>query len=398
MLLYGALALLLGLVVAGWLGRRWLRRRGLSPWLGPYLLQASRRRPPRPGQEVHLLLCFADHFEPKAGGVSPEQALARVQHWVGEYPRQLGSFRDSDGRPPRYTFFYPIEEYDPEQLDLLAQLCRQGLAEVEIHLHHHNDTAEGLRARLLEAKHLLAERHGLLAHRRQTGELAYGFIHGNWALCNARPDGRWCGVNEELSVLRATGCYADFTMPAAPRLSQTRKTNSIYYAWDRPGRPRSPDRGLDAGAGKPPAGSLLLIQGPLLLYLERRGWRLRPRLENGCLQASQPPSRDRLDRWLRARVQVPTRPDWFFVKLHAHGAPEESWEVLLGEPMRRFHEELARRAQKEPTFHYHYVTARELYNLARAAEAGWKGPVAEVLDFELVRNGATGEWPASADW
>src|SRR5262249_21783598 len=88
--------------------------------------------------------------------------------------------------------------------------------------------------------------------------------------------------------------------------------------------------------------------------------------------------------WLRARVQVPQRPDWFFVKLHAHGAIEASHEALLGAPMVRFHEDLARLAREEPRFHYHYVTAREMYNLARAAEAGWRGPVAGALDFELV--------------
>ncbi len=54
--------------------------------------------------------------------------------------------------------------------------------------------------------------------------------------------------------------------------------------------------------------------------------------------------------------------------------------------MVRFHEALARRARDDPHFHFHYVTAREMYNLARAAEAGWKGPVADALDFELVSN------------
>ena len=29
------------------------------------------------------------------------------------------------------------------------------------------------------------------------------------------------------------------------------------------------------------------------------------------------------------------------------------------------------------------MTAREMYNLARAAEAGWAGPVAEARDFDL---------------
>jgi hypothetical protein len=30
------------------------------------------------------------------------------------------------------------------------------------------------------------------------------------------------------------------------------------------------------------------------------------------------------------------------------------------------------------------VTAREMYNLARAAEAGWKGTVDEARDLELA--------------
>jgi hypothetical protein len=129
---------------------------------------------------------------------------------------------------------------------------------------------------------------------------------------------------------------------------------------------------------------LLLIQGPLLLDWRRRKWGLIPRLENGCLQESQPPRIDRVDLWLQARVQVPTRPDWFFVKLHAHGATESGQEALLGEPMIEFHRALARRAGSDPRFHYHYVTAREMYNLVRAAEAGWKGSVAEARDFVLT--------------
>lgn len=381
-----AAVVLLGLTAVWW-GRRECQRRGLSPWLGSYLRQWRRYRLPDAAQPVHLLLCLADHFEPHAGHVSPRQALARVEHWRRTYPQRLGSFRDSDGRPPRHTFFYPMEAYQAEHLEQLTELCRQGYGEVEIHLHHQEDTADSLRQKLLQAKQLLAERHGLLAHVPQSGEVRYGFIHGNWALCNSRPDGRWCGVNEELSVLRQTGCYADFTLPAAPHPAQVAKINSIYYAWDRPGRPRSHEKGLDVGTGKPPAQSLMLIQGPLLLSWRRRRWYWRPCLENGCIQASQPPEPARLFAWLRARIQVPQRPDWFFVKLHCHGAPEESWEVLLGEAMQRWHAFLAEYACQNPQFYYHYLTAREMYNLVRAAEAGWQGPVAPARDFELRWNG-----------
>ncbi|HKB41457.1 MAG TPA: hypothetical protein VKD72_33835, partial [Gemmataceae bacterium] len=190
------------------LGLWQVRRRGLDRWLLPYILQTHRRRAPRRDEPVHLLLCIADHFEPKLGKPSPAVADGRVEHWVTEYPRRLGSFRDSDGRPPRHSFFFPQEEYEPHHLAALAKLCRAGFGEVEVHLHHDHDTADGLRAKLLWFKQVLAERHGLLATDRRTGELGYGFIHGNWALDNSRPDGRWCGVNNELDVLRETGCYA----------------------------------------------------------------------------------------------------------------------------------------------------------------------------------------------
>ncbi len=361
-----------------------LHRRGLDRWLPSYLRDSGRRRDPRPGEEVHLLLCIADHYEPKQFKTPPHVARARVDRWVRDYPRQFARFHDSDGRPPRHTFFYPEEEYDAEYLDALAGLCRAGFGEVEIHLHHNHDTADHLRQTLLRFKDVLASRHGLLACRRDTGERVYGFVHGNWALDNSRPDGLHCGVNNEIDVLIETGCYADFTLPSAPSLAQTRTINRIYYAIDDPQKPKSHDRGVEIGTAPPPPKSLLLIQGPLLFDWRRRKFGLLPKIENACLQASQPPAIERLPLWLRARVQVPSRPDWFFVKLHAHGAPEVSNDTLLGAPMVRFHQALAEYAHTHPHFHYHYVSAREMFNLAKAAEAGWKGSVADARDFELL--------------
>jgi hypothetical protein len=390
------LAVLAAALVAGLAGWLALTRRGLDRWIITYATRAPRRHAPGPGEDVHVLLCVADHYEPKWGNASPEVARGRVDAWVRDYPRLFGGFRDSDGRPPRHTFFYPIEEYEPEHLDAVAGLCREGFGEVEVHLHHDGDNAENLRRSLREFAELLSRRHGLLARDRETGELSYGFIHGNWALDNARPDGRWCGVNNELDVLRETGCYADFTLPSAPSPTQTRKINAIYYATDDPSRPKSHDTGSDVGAGPAPPGSLMLIQGPLVLDWRRRKWGMAPRVENGCIQAGQAAHIDRMEAWLRAGVQVPTRPDWFFVKLHTHGAPESNQRTLLGESMVAFHQALARRAAEDPGFHYHYVTAREMYNLAKAAEAGWEGPVAGALDFRLVWGGAGhGASPAS---
>src|SRR5262245_1265271 len=166
-----------------------IRRRHMERWLPAYFRERERFQPPKADEEIHVILCVADHYEPKAAKASNEIARRRVATWVERYPVQFGRFRDSDGRTPRHTFFFPIEEYEKEYLDALAQLCRAGFGEVELHLHHHNDTPDNLRAQLVKFKDVFALEHGLLSRHRQTGAVMYAFIHGNWALCNSRPDG-----------------------------------------------------------------------------------------------------------------------------------------------------------------------------------------------------------------
>ena len=375
-----AVTLLLLAVVVAW----GIRKQGLHRWLASYLLRLSKNRLPGPDEEVHVLLCIADHYEPRACRPTDEIARARVERWRRDYPRLSDRFADSDGRKPRHTFFFPAEEYEPEWLDRLAELCGLGYGEVEIHLHHDRDTPDGFRRKLADFRDQLAGRHGLLGRHKETGEVGFAFIHGNWALCNPLPGGKFCGVDQELGILREVGCFVDMTMPSAPDRTQMARINQIYYASDIPGRRCSHQVGVEVGTQRQPEGSLMLLQGPLVLDWGNRRWGLVPRNENACLQGSQPPALRRLWNWLRARVQVPSRPDWFFVKLHCHGAMEIDADTLLGEPMARFHEDLTAHARAHPHFHYHYVSAREMYNLARAAEAGWRGSVAEALDFEIL--------------
>jgi hypothetical protein len=343
-----------------------LRKKGLDRWLLPYLLSTHKRRHRRHDEETHLILAICDHYEPSRGGASIEIARSRVQRWTDDYPRLFDRFRDSDGKPPQHTFFYPQDEYVPELVESVATLCRRGYGEVEVHLHHDHDTAAGLRQKLLDFKQTLRRDHGLLGTDRVTSDIAYGFIHGNWALDNSRRDGRWCGVNNELDILRETGCYADFTMPSAPDATQTSTINSIYWAVDDPQRPKSHNRGVPLHHPKPD-NALLMIQGPLGLDLRHRKFGVLPGIENGNLQGSQPPSEQRLKQWLKCRVGVASQPNWIFVKLHTHGCHADNPDVLLGPPMVAFHQVLETLRRNDPAFHVHYVTAREMANLALAA-------------------------------
>ncbi|MDB5301420.1 MAG: hypothetical protein JWO87_3083 [Phycisphaerales bacterium] len=148
-LVFGCVAVLIALVGALlWLA---IRRRGMDQWIVPYVMSAGKRRKGQLGSPVHVLLCVADHYEPQHGKAPAEQSAARVASWVENYPRLFDRFRDSDGKPPRHSFFFPLDEYDRSHVDAIAELCRAGYGEVEVHLHHDRDTSEGLRQPILLA-------------------------------------------------------------------------------------------------------------------------------------------------------------------------------------------------------------------------------------------------------
>ncbi len=298
-------------------------------WLPYYFAREMRRTlygervPPK-----HIYLCVCDHYEPYWNKVDKTTARRRIQRWLDEYPKIADKYRDSDGNVLKWSFFYPEEEYQKDDLDALASLCHAGYGEVEIHLHHDNDTSENLRRTLIDFKHRLHEQHGLLSVDKATGEIVYGFIHGNWALCNSRKDGRWCGVNDEIKILQETGCYADFTMPSAPSDTQTRKVNSIYYAVDKPGQPKSHDWGEDAEVGKRGEG-LLMVQGPLALDWGRCKFGVVPRIEHSGLMGNFGPSAERVKLWIDAGVSVKVAPEHVFVKLYTHGTQEDVMKMLF---------------------------------------------------------------------
>jgi hypothetical protein len=295
---------------AAGLARSWIRNRAWHP---------------APDAAPICWLVFADHFEPYGGSATDETARARMQRWTSGWPLVASRHRDSFGRPPRYTFFYPAEEYHAWVLDELAELTRRGIADVEVHLHHDGEPAAEVVALLEQFVTRLRRDHGL-GRLHGDGRPAWCFIHGNWALDNSRPDGRWCGLNNELTLLQALGCRADFTLPSAPSPCQTRTVNQIYWAFDDPERPKSHDTGLPlVPGGGAPADALLMVQGPLTLRWHPR-LRVVPTLEVGELAGYALPTPARARAWLRAAPRVGNH---VFVKLFGHGAQERNGPPLL---------------------------------------------------------------------
>lgn len=352
---------------------------GMSSWaLGWARHQAELAVAPEPPGLKHLIFSLCDHYEPLWGGASRELGDTRVAAWREGYAALFEDVRDGDGIPPRHSFFFPGEQYRPEWLDALGELAQKGLGEVELHLHHDGDSPKGLERDLVDYLAAFAS-HGHLS-REPNGRLRYGFIHGNWCLANSRADGRWCGVDSELVLLFETGCYADFTFPSAPDASQPGIVNRIYWPTGRLAERAAHLRGERAEVGRRHTDRILMVQGPLALC--RKPGRVRPRIENGAITGHDPPTRERVASWVAQNIHVAGRPEWVFVKVHTHGAPEHTLRSLLGEGGRTLHRELARYNDGK-RWKLHYATARELYNIATAAMDGKTGDPAEFRDYLL---------------
>jgi hypothetical protein len=363
---------------------REIRSRNIAVWLPAYLRRGWNAKPPD-GVTRHLLFCFVDHYEPAWKKPTYEVECRRVARWREDLPKLCADHRDADGRPPVHSFFYPEEEYRREHLDALVELCRSGLGEIEIHLHHDKDNERSLRGKLERFTELLAARHDALPRDAATGQPRWAFIHGNWALDNSDPTGFGCGVNNELIVLRETGCYADFTFPAAPNACQTSTINRIYYATDDPEHPKSHDTGVPVRVGGTPVGDLMIIQGPLGFRWRSRKYGIMPRIENADIRAVSPPTPERIDAWVRTGIHVEGRPEWTIVKIHTHGTQERDIDTLLGPAMDAAYKHLEARYNDGARWKLHYVSARETYNIVKAAEAGMEGEPGQYRDFVIPR-------------
>jgi hypothetical protein len=243
-------------------------------------------------------------------------------------------------------------------LEGIAEIARLGVADVEVHLHHDNEQRDAFVQKVSEYCRRLTGDHGLL--RQRDGRTVFGFIHGNWTLDNSRPDGKWCGLNGEIALLRDLGCYADFTMPSLPSPTQGRVVNQIYWCTSNAdGTPRSFDRGIEATVGGGRRGDLLMLTGPLGL---RFGKRLHPRLETGEIACWDLPTPARVRRWFNL---APTIGSDLFLKLYTHGAEDWNMKPLLGGSLRGLFGWLAEEAERR-NIEIHWATAWQMYQAAEA--------------------------------
>src|SRR5215471_7681841 len=365
------------------------------PWLLRYPGWRVRELIRRATENVecpHLIILVANHFEPayneepnQSGGLgvplSESAQLSRLEDWCTK-ARAIGNeIRDHDGTPFRHTNFYPAEQYSKPVLEKLAELQADGFGEVEIHLHHgvvRPDSRENFHRVLTDFRDALVEEHRCLSRAMPGGPPMYAFVHGNWALANSA-NNRFCGVDDEMKILRDTGCYVDFTLPSAPDQSQVPRLNAIYQC-GRPIDRRIPHySGPGLRIGERPS-LPIIFTGPLVL-----DWRKMPVpiLENGSLTARNPIDLKRVRLWRNARISVVGRPEWVFAKLYCHGFFPEDQSAVIGSVMHRSLEALLEFATQTGRFRVHFATAREAFNMALAAVDGHSGNPSHYREYYL---------------
>jgi len=347
-------------------------------WLPGYIKDRLATLGRKPAKRLWLL--FADHYEPLWHGASEDTGAERVARWATRWPAIAAKFQDSAGRPPRYTFFYPEEEYRPHLMEPLERMASQGIADVEVHLHHNGEGQQNFVDRISGFTETLFSRHGLL--RKHNGNIIFGFIHGLWALDNSLPGGRFCGLNNEITLLRDLGCYADFTMPSGASPTQARLINTVYWAVDDPDKPKSYDTGVPVIPGGTATGDLLMIPGPFGI---RWAQRLKPRIEHSELCSYDPATEYRVRRWLELAPRIG---DDIFLKLYTHGTQERHSDYLLQGGLELTLSLLTAECWRAG-LDLHFSTAWEMRQAVDAAERGDSQFVpqpdrAAVAEFEMT--------------
>lgn len=342
------------------------------PWLAGYIADQFREKPVKVEGPKHVLFSFIDHFEP--------HDQVPMQRWMQAYPVMADKHRDSNGHMPQHTYFWyngNLPDKDVEViLRQISELTYRGYGETEFHLHHWSDNEETLTKKIQHAI-ALSQRAGALITAETKPRTAFGFVHGRWSLDNSRGAGD-CGVNNEITVLRKLGCYGDFTHPSWGVMTP-RTVNRFYYVTDDPLRPKSYDYGTEMAVGKPGVGDLLLLPGPTVVRFKGA----RPAYDGGDVTHIDLPTPERVKKWVDTDIHVKGRPDWVFVRVYTHGVVPEDHEAVLGAWRDKLHDTLEQNYNDGKKYVLHYVTSRETYNIAKAAEDGKSGNPNDYRDYVI---------------
>lgn len=336
-------------------------------WFPSYVSSLLTRGENVPDEQKHVIFVMVDHYEPGRG----ERGVQINEAWLEKFRPIAGKHFDSFNNRFRYSWFYPYDERNEQVLRSLSKMAFDGYGEVELHWHHPPATSVTFPAMLEEAIQWFQKCGALISCGANPGT-HFAFIHGNWALDNSQAR---CGVNNELDILFKHGCYADFTFSTIGTPSQPKKINAIYYAWDT-STPKSYNTGSDSEVGKSITDRLMIFEGPIGFVFGNM------KIEYGAVESYAIPNGARINHWINTNIHVKRRPEWVFVKVYSHGI--QSSGAILDHHLDLLLQSLEGIC-KERKLRLHYMTAREAYNLVKAAEDGKGGNPEDYRDYRIPK-------------
>jgi hypothetical protein len=108
-----------------------------------------------------------------------------------------------------------------------------------------------------------------------------------------------------------------------------------------------------------------------------------PGIENSELSSANPPTLRRMELWKDAAITVQGLPDWIFIKLHCHGMTPRDESAMFGAAIQNFLRELVEGSGNGVEYRLHFVTMREMVNIALAACDDRKGNPGEYRDYRF---------------
>ncbi len=286
---------------------------------------------------------------------------------------------DSDGRKFQLTLACPGRNPDSATLNILTEYCRRGLGEIGYLITWDYSSEASMRDELKKALRRFNS-HGWM--KTVGSEVRFAVVRERSSGERGEAD-----LRRQASVLSDLGCYADMSFPGARRSRPQSRVNTMFMVSSADSEPYNESDELRAGRlGK---GGLLVIEGPFLIDWTDWRFTIRPYVEEGHLSQEAPPDPGRVDSWIRANVHVIGQPNWIFVKLMIDGLSDAASAQSLRHSLDQSLMYLEEVCNDDELYRLHYVTAREMYNVAMAAQALKSGNAGLFRDYLIEPYEAT---------
>jgi hypothetical protein len=199
-----------------------------------------------------------------------------------------------------------------------------------------------------------------------------------------------CDRNE-LEILRGAGCYADLTCASRRSMDQWSLMNTVAMLQPKLNSMNSRNSARELVAGKLGRGSVLTVNSPLVIAFRRGKW-YRPYLDDGILSVPEHPDPARVDSWIRANVHVRGQPNWLFIKIEIADFVETMSDRVFLQSLNEMLSFFGYAYGDGVRYRLHFASARETYNIARAAEAGREGDAGEYRDYMIKQYMSIAKW------